>query len=156
MTDRIMTLDCTLRDGGFALEDAYKNDIRPGQFTKQERDTIKEHMEKAGLDIIEIGAVEKTGTDKTGFAIYNRIEDAGSALGKKNDDVLYAVFYRGPDISMDEIPDRAPGLPDITRVCIRYSELEKSLDFCEGLCKKGYKVFFLRLIWSIIFIGGRK
>ncbi|WP_026661121.1 hypothetical protein [Butyrivibrio sp. AC2005] len=145
--DEIKVLDCTLRDGGFALEDADKNGIKTEVFSDIQRDIIAKHLVKTGAEIIEVGAIEVSDKSKKGFGIYQTIEDISDVLPQKNDEnQLYAAFYRGPDIPMDSIPDWKPGMIDAPRVCIRYSEIEKSLDFCEGLCRKGYKVFIQPMV----------
>ncbi|WP_026499123.1 hypothetical protein [Butyrivibrio sp. WCD2001] len=145
--DEIKVLDCTLRDGGFALEDADKNGIKTEVFSKDQRSVIADHLVETNAEIIEVGAIEVSPNCKKGFAIYQNIEDISAILPQKSDEnQLFAAFYRGPDISMDSIPDWKPGMIDAPRVCIRYSEIEKSLDFCEGLCKKGYKVFIQPMV----------
>ncbi len=144
---RISVLDCTLRDGGFALEDADKNGIKTEVFSEEQRDEIARHIVNSGVEFIELGAVEVSENSKNGFAIYQAIEDMTAIIPqKKYDDQLFAVFYRGPDIEMDQIPEWREGMIDVTRMCLRYSELEKSLDFAEGLCKKGYKVFLQPMV----------
>lgn len=54
---------------------------------------------------------------------------------------MFVGLYRGPDTPIDDIPEWNPSLVEGIRVIIRYSELQKSLDFCAALSKKGYKVF---------------
>ena len=143
----IKVLDCTLRDGGFALEDADKNGIDTAAFSGEQRDLIAEYLVNSNSDIIEVGAIEKSSNDKRGFGIYQCIEEISGILPqKKRSDQLLAGFYRGPDIELRNIPDWKSGMLDAPRVCIRYSEIEKSLDFCEGLCKKGYKVFIQPMV----------
>ena len=147
MKNRISVLDCTLRDGGFALEDADKNGLKTEVFSEHQRNEIAQHIVKSGSEIIEVGAIEVSDVSKRGFGIYCDIDQISSTLlPKKDEGQLYAGFYRGPDIDINSIPDWKQGMLDITRVCLRYSELEKSLDFSEGLCKKGYKVFLQPMV----------
>lgn len=145
--EQIKLLDCTLRDGGFALEDAIKNHIPTDVFSELQLKTVTEHLLNTGIDIIEVGSIEKTQHSKKEFAIYQSIEEISSILPQKNNDnQLFAAFYRGPDTDLKAIPAWKPGMIDVARVCIRYSELKKSLDFCEGLCQKGYKVFIQPMV----------
>ena len=137
----ILLLDCTLRDGGLGLEDADKNKISDLKFTNADiLDTI-ENLRKSKVDIVELGSVEITDTARTGFAIYQNIEEISETMPQNRTGQLYAALYRGPDTPLEDIPEWCPDLCEAVRVIIRYSELQKSLDFCAGLSKKGYKVF---------------
>lgn len=147
LSDKIKVLDCTLRDGGFALEDAEKNHIPTEVFSEKEREFIADKLVESGSDIIELGAMEVTEKDRKGFCIYQSIEDISHIMPqKRNKGQLFAGFFRGPDKDLSEIPDRSEEMIDAVRVCLRYSELRKSLDYCRGLCKKGYKVFIQPMV----------
>lgn len=142
MSENVRILDCTLRDGGLALEDANKNGLSSIKFSLQDSASVLENLNDSRVDIIEIGAIEISDDDKTGFCIFDSIESASkTAPEKKDPEQLYAVLYRGPDTPLEDIPCWRPGLCEATRVILRYSELQKSLDFCAGLASKGYKVF---------------
>lgn len=144
---KLKVLDCTLRDGGFALEDAVKNNIETELFGETERKDIANHIMESNVDIIELGAIEVSDNDKKGFAIYQDMEEISSIISNKlKEHQLTAAFYRGPDIEINTIPDWDEKKIDITRVCLRYSELDKSLKFSAGLSKKGYKVFLQPMV----------
>lgn len=142
MAGRIKILDCTLRDGGLGLEDAYINKKSDVGFTTEVINEIILHLKKSNIDIIELGSIEISESDKRRFAIYPNIEEVskkkphGNAPGQ-----MYAALYRGPDTNIEDIPDYTSELTEGVRVIIRYSEMEKSLDFCAALSQKGYKVF---------------
>ena len=137
----IKLLECTLRDGGFALEDAVKNKLSDLEFSQDDiRQTIV-NLINSRADIVELGAVEISEQPKTGFAIYQNIEEISKTMPKNKTGQLYAALYRGPDTPLEAIPEWRPELCEAVRVIIRYSELQKSLDFCAGLSQKGYKVF---------------
>lgn len=137
----IKLLECTLRDGGFALEDAVKNKLSDLEFSQDDiRQTIV-NLINSRADIVELGAVEISEKPKTGFAIYQNIEEISKTMPKSRSGQLYAALYRGPDTPLEDIPEWRPELCEAVRVIIRYSELQKSLDFCAGLSEKGYKVF---------------
>lgn len=143
----IKVLDCTLRDGGFALEDAVKNNIKTEQFGYKEREYLARHIVNSGVEIIEIGAIEVTPEDKRGFAIYQDMQGISSVMPQKADEKqMFAGFYRGPDIDVNTVPEKKESMLDIARVCLRYSELEKSLIFSKGLSTKGYKVFLQPMV----------
>jgi 4-hydroxy 2-oxovalerate aldolase len=54
---------------------------------------------------------------------------------------MYVALFRGPDTPIEDIPEWNPSLCEGIRVIIRYSEIDKSLEFCQALSNKGYKVF---------------
>lgn len=138
----VLLLDSTLRDGGLGLEDAVKNKLSDLQFSNDDVSNIITYLENSGIDIVELGSVEISDTSKTGFAIYQNIEAiSGTMPENRLSKQMYAALYRGPDTPLDDIPKWHKGLCEAVRVIIRYSELQKSLDFCAGLSEKGYKVF---------------
>lgn len=142
MDKRIQILDCTLRDGGFGFEDAALNEPATKYFSSDGIDTIIKHLERSRLDIIELGAVELSTEDKRRFAIYQNLESISETMPKtRTDHQMYAALYRGPDTPIEDIPVWNPSYCEAVRVIIRYSELQKSLDFCKALARKGYQVF---------------
>ena len=142
MKEKIQILDCTLRDGGLGLEDAYKNGISDIRFNKDDYLKMIDCLRHSRLDIIELGSIEITPDDRTGFGIYKNVEQLSELMPEKLfSDQLFVGLYRGPDTPIEDIPKWHPGLVEGLRVIIRYSELQKSLDFCAVLSSKGYKVF---------------
>lgn len=142
MNRRIQILDCTLRDGGLGLEDAKKNGISSVQFSEEDVKEIADKLTESNIDIIELGAIELSEDDKRPFAIYQDIESVSKMMPtKKKDNQMYAALYRGPDTPIEDIPEWNEAMCQVVRVIIRYSELQKSLDFCAALSQKGYKVF---------------
>lgn len=142
MRKSIQLLDATLRDGGQGLEDAFKNDISNSYFPSNIIPRIINLISDSGVDIIELGAIEYSKEDKKKFAIYKSIEELSKTMPNiRNENQLYAGLYIGPDTSLNNIPEWNPSLVEGVRVILRYSELEKSLNYCAALSKKGYKVF---------------
>ena len=58
----VKLLECTLRDGGFALEDAVKNKLSDLQFSNNDVFNIINHFGNSGIDIVELGSVEISDT----------------------------------------------------------------------------------------------
>lgn len=142
MAKHIQLLDATLRDGGQGLEDLFKNGFSNKTFTEEEKHNIISLLQESNIDIIEIGSINPTNNDKSRFAIYQNIEQLSSYLPKERDPkTLYTGLYIGPDTDIKLIPDWNPSLIEGVRVILRYSELQKSLDYCAALSDKGYKVF---------------
>lgn len=141
MQNKLQILDCTLRDGGFALEDFDKNGIKTASFTKEDRVNIVENIRDAKIDIIELGCISEIDENEE-FAIYSDLKTLSNYIPERiNAAQMYVGLYRGPDVALHKIPEHSPELLDGIRVILRYSELQKSLDFCSALSQKGYKVF---------------
>lgn len=140
--DRIQLLECTIRDGALGLEDAWINDVAHVSISESERYELGEIIASTDADIIEVGSIEISEQDKRCFDIYQNIEQASKAIPKnKKPGQLFVAMFRGPDTPIEELPTWREGLLDGVRVIIRYSELVKSLEFCEELSRKGFKVF---------------
>lgn len=142
MGKNIYLLDATLRDGGQGLEDLHKNGFSDKIFSEEVKHSTIESLGNSNVDIIEIGTMGPSVDDKSKFAIYQNVEELSKYLPeKRNSKALYAGLYIGPDTDVNEIPDWNPSLVEGIRVILRYSELQKSLDYCAALSAKGYKVF---------------
>lgn len=142
MKKNIYLLDATLRDGGQGLEDLHKNGFSDKIFSEEVKYSTIESLGNSNVDIIEIGTMGPSVDDKSKFAIYQNVEELSKYLPeKRNPNALYAGLYIGPDTDVNEIPDWNPSLVEGIRVILRYSELQKSLDYCAALSAKGYKVF---------------
>jgi len=147
MNKRIQLLECTLRDGCLGLEDAWINNIANIQLTDAERHELGEIITSTNADIVEIGSIQLSDDDKTGFAIYQSIEHVSQQIpiSRKTDQQIVALF-RGPDTPIEDIPYRTDSMIDGLRVILRYSELKKSLDFCAALAERGFKVFIQPMV----------
>lgn len=142
MNKKTYVLDCTLRDGGLALEDAMLNTGDSSVFDNKTITAFIKTMKASKIDIIELGAIQITNSDQSGFSIYQNIEQVSKLIPEnKPDNQMYVALFRGPDTPIEEIPEWNPSYCEGIRVIIRYSEIDKSLKFCRALAKKGYKVF---------------
>lgn len=142
MAKDISILDATLRDGGQGLDDLYNNKFSEQAFTREDKLNTIARLSAAGIEIIELGAIGPSPRDRSAFAIYQNIEELSCYLPKERPNgVMYVGLYIGPDTDLSNIPDWNPLLVEGVRVILRYSELQKSLDYCAELARKGYKVF---------------
>ena len=143
MTEKkVLFLDCTLRDGGQGLEYAYNHGITKEFFTRGNYENILKAICSSKVELFELGTIDPSATDCEKFAIYKDLEEISTNLKiLKSSQEKAVVLYKGPDTPLDKISDFKEGLCQNIRVILRYSELAKSLDFCEGLARKGYRVF---------------
>ncbi len=136
----IQLLDCTLRDGGLGLEDAFNNGFADVRLTGEDIQTIMRLQEETGEDIVELGTIEETKDDRTGFSIYTSLKEI-CRISPPHGNTMRVVMFRGPDIPLERIPEKKEVSVDGIRLIVRYSELRKSLDYCAALKEKGYEVF---------------
>lgn len=138
---KIQLLDCTLRDGGQGLEAAYQNGVSKSKFEDNMVSEITSNLSFAHVDIVEIGFIERK-NNLTEFASYYDIETISRGMPKNRElGQKFSALYTGPDTPLNVIPNWNSKLVDSVRVILRYSELKKSLDFCQSLSDKGYNVF---------------
>ncbi|MBR2082581.1 MAG: hypothetical protein IJ876_06220 [Elusimicrobiaceae bacterium] len=141
MFPSITLLDCTLRDGGLGLLDAYQKGYDTVSFDSSDRSALIQHLSQARINIIELGSIDPDLHNHTQFAVYPTLESLSKTIPNLHPEhVCYAALYRGPDTPLSQIPPFTSQLCEFIRVIIRYSELQKSLDFCAALAEKGYKV----------------
>lgn len=142
MGGTLQVLDCTLRDGGQGLENLNKNGIKTEVFTESEKYKIAELVRDSGIDIIEIGCMADRYQGFEKYAIYENIETLSKYLPERtNLNQIYAGLYVDPDTPIEKIPEYSPEFVEGVRVILRYSQLQKSIEFCATLAKKGYKIF---------------
>lgn len=142
MKKKILLLDCTLRDGGQALEDIATNSETNFKFTKQNTKKFIDQLIKSKIEILELGSIEISKENKSRYSVYQNIEEISKLIPKnKSFKQMHIVLFKGPDTPFEDIPSWRPGLCRGIRVIIRYSEIKKSLEFCNMLSKKGYNVF---------------
>lgn len=140
--EQIKLLDCTLRDGGQGLEATYRAGISDVKFTDDIITKSIDHLVNSGIDIIELGYLDINHFVGHPFANHFTVEEVSMFLPQKtNPKQMCIVLFTGPDIDENKIPEWKPGLVEGTRVILRYSELVRSLDYCEMLANKGYKSF---------------
>ena len=142
MAGKIKLLDATLRDGGQGLEYSFSHGLGRAAFSPQFIQQVIQLQIESNIDIIELGAIWPSGQDKTPFAIYQTLEELSQTLPAcPNPCQMYVGLYVDPDTPLQRIPEWNPFMCEGVRVILRYSELQKSLDFCRALAEKGYKVF---------------
>lgn len=142
MMRNVQLLDCTLRDGGQGIEAAFFSGMPEHAFSEKKKKTIIDSLIASNAEIVELGCIGVHNDDRSRFANYHSIEEVSRYIPKnRNSKQMYTALYIGPDTPENLIPEWSPNYVDGVRVILRYSELKKSLDYCEMLCKKGYKVF---------------
>ena len=141
---QIQLLDCTFRDGGQGLQASYLYGLQSAGFTE---DIIRRgisHLSGAGCDIIEVGYIDDKLEKMAVYASYSDLDMLSSSISNESSEMknqMYVGLFTGPDAPLSGIPEKGKNKIEGVRVILRYSELDRSLDFCRALSEKGYKVF---------------
>lgn len=128
---QISILDCTLRDGGYVNNWAFGKDAISG---------ITKGLEKAGVDIIELGFLRNVqkDVDRTAFSTIN---DVNELICEKNPNTLYAAMVEAFNpYDLENLTFYVEGGVDIIRVCIWKRLMDEHLDYAKQIVDKGYTI----------------
>ncbi len=131
--EKLLLLDCTLRDGGF---------INDWEFGHENIMNIFERAVSAGTDIIELGFID----ERRSFDINRTIMPDGEAVDKifegldKGGSMLVGMIDYGT-CSADRIKPCSESIMDGIRVIFKKKNMREAVAFCGELKDKGYRVF---------------
>jgi 4-hydroxy 2-oxovalerate aldolase len=129
----IKILDCTLRDGG------YVNDWNFGLGTIE---SIISRVDKAGIDIVEIGFLDQRRKYDENRSILPDTDSIKPIF--KNLDVQGAMILAMIDFGtcgIDALTEQKESVIDGIRVIFKKKDYPDALKFCAEIKKKGYKIF---------------
>lgn len=126
-----MILDCTLRDGG------YINDWAFGKRTIQR---IIQHMNKANIDIVEVGFLENTEYNEN-ISVFSDVKQIAPFISPKQPGTLYVAMIALGDISPEKIAPYDGSSIDGIRLTFHKHEWESAKQVAQVLIEKGYQVF---------------
>lgn len=128
----VKLLDCTLRDGGY---------INDWEFGKENINWIIQKLQKANLDIIELGYIRDYETFNPDRTIFPDIISCNEILKHITKTTLFSAMIDYGHCSIDKIADKKNSLIDIIRITFRKNEIDNALEFCQKVKDKGYLVF---------------
>lgn len=127
----VRLLDCTLRDGGF---------INDWDFGKKTMRSIYRRLNKAGIDIIEIGFVDERRETDLSRSINPSASDFDEIFkGVEKKSTTVAMIDYGT-ASIENIPDSTETFIDGFRVIFKKKDIPAALAFCRRLKEKGFFV----------------
>lgn len=137
----IKLLECTLRDGGY---------INDWNFGKSAIADIIEKLEKANVDIIELGFL-KDEPYQENRTVFNDVEQITALISNKKPNINYAAMIEVVNpIPLPMVKERTEDSIDTIRVIVwktKHDEkgnivdaLEEGYKYCEGIVKKGYNL----------------
>jgi len=125
-------LDCTLRDGGY---------VNDWNFGKEAIHSIKESLEKSGVEIIEVGFLKDVvySPDRTLFPGVEWVEDV---ISPKKRGVTYCLMMDAPTpFPVEKISKRQKNGIDAIRIIVWKELVGKCVKYSKELIEKGYQVF---------------
>lgn len=126
----INLLDCTLRDGGY---------INNWEFGYDNIKYVAQMVAEAGIEIVELGFLRDEIYSKD-RAVWNSLEKVSEFIPQKRG-TLFALM--GESFNMypiEKVVDKSKTCVDILRVICWRKLQEQSIEYCQRLVDKGYKV----------------
>ncbi|NLL06788.1 MAG: 3-hydroxy-3-methylglutaryl-CoA lyase [Clostridiaceae bacterium] len=135
--NRIKVLDCTLRDGGY---------VNNWEFGKNNIINIINKLSDSGLEIVECGFLTnrvKEDKDSTQFSTIGIISDV---LPKQKTNTEYVCMINYGEYNIEDLPDYDGKSITGIRVAFHKKDLNGALELCNGIVKKGYKLFIQPMV----------
>ena len=128
---KINLLDCTLRDGG------YVNDWK---FGRRSTHQIIRSLVRAGVDIIEVGFLNKTVTPQPGVTRWQTMDQLKEVLPQrsKRGSAIFSAMCIHNFYDVDLLPQRDETTVDMLRVTFHDYDAPQGLEFCRRAKEKGY------------------
>lgn len=128
---KVKVLDCTLRDGGYA------NNWR---FGKEAIIEIKDGLEKAGVDFVELG-IMKNIEYEIDRSIFSRMAQVEKILEKPHNSTQYCVFIQMSDYyPLKLLKKREPNEPQMIRYAFWKRLKDEAYEYAQGILEKGYQL----------------
>lgn len=122
-------LDCTLRDGGY---------INNWRFNEDFIKNLSEQLELCNVNLVEIGFINKTNNYRNKIVGNTRILDKNYIEKFKDYKFKKVVMADFADLNMEILNEKIN--VDLIRIAFHKKDLEKALETCNEIKKKGYKV----------------
>lgn len=128
----VLTLDCTLRDGGYC---------NAWRFKEKNIKKIISGVRAANVEIIECGFLtQKVEYDKD-VTKYTKITQADQFLPIHSSDSKYVLMMNYGEYDVNELPSADSTCIDGIRVAFHKANRHKALEVCKKIREKGYLVF---------------
>lgn len=130
----IYLLDCTLRDGGYVNNWVFGADGIQG---------MKEGLEQAGVDMIELGFIRNECVDLD-RSVFSDAADLHSRIAKEDRSAIYSAMIEGTDpegcYPIDRLGTPVESGIDLIRVCTWKRLMKEHLSYCRGIAAHGYLI----------------
>ncbi len=137
MKNRICSLDCTLRDGGY---------VNKWEFGYKNIKSILQKLVEARFDIVECGFL----TNKTEYnkecSKFNTMEQIAEVLPKERNNTMFVCMINFGEYTAESIPENTGLYVDGIRVAFHKKNSKKAMELCAEIKKKGYEVFIQPMV----------
>jgi 4-hydroxy 2-oxovalerate aldolase len=135
--NKINVLDCTLRDGGY---------INQWQFGNKNIKKIITKLVEANIDIIECGFLTEKNEYNNECSLFDTVTRVKEFLPDDRGKNLFLCMINFGAYDLRNLPAYDGTSIDGIRVAFHKKDKEKALIFCEGIAKKGYKLFMQPMV----------
>lgn len=133
----IKLLDCTLRDGG------YNNNW---EFGSNNILKIYNGLVESNVDIIECGFLTQNISYNPEQSKFDSVEKVSELLHTSQNDCLSVCMINYGEYNINDLPHRKETYIDGIRVAFHKKDLKPTLEYCEKIKLKGYKVFIQPMV----------
>lgn len=133
----VHVLDCTLRDGGYCNQ---------WQFGFESTKKITSGLVEAGLDIIECGFLTNKVEYDLDVTRFNTVGQLSKVIPKDRCGHLFVAMMNYGEYNINDLSEYDGTSIDGIRVAFHKKNLSESLELCEQIKKKGYKVFIQAMV----------
>lgn len=135
--DRVRVLDCTLRDGGY---------INQWNFGEDNILTIVESLDKARVEIIEVGFLTNKIVSNKSLTKFNDILDISKIIELSNSRSMHVCMINFGEYELKDIPNADTNKVDGIRVAFHKKDMYNAIEFSKKIGDKGYKVFLQPMV----------
>lgn len=133
----LKVLDCTLRDGGYCNE---------WRFGNRNTKTIAASLVEANIDIVELGFLTNRVSYDPEVTKYTGLDQMAAMIPADRAGKLFVCMVNYGEYRLEDLPDCDGSSVDGIRVAFHKKDRYEALRFCEGIKKKGYKVFIQAMV----------
>lgn len=130
--DRIKILDCTLRDGGF---------VNNWKFGHECIINIIGRLDRASIDIIEIGYLRNSATEDKESTEYPNTKSTRALLGNREYNAMIVAIIDYGKCDIERVSIRDDTAIDGIRLTFRKNEIDVALKYARKIKELGYKLF---------------
>ena len=135
--NRKILLDCTLRDGGIAIDFDFgdKNIIK-----------IKKTLEESNIDIIELGYINGKASYHTGLTKFSSDKYLNGILNRKKKDTAYVAMIDYGTFDLNQLQNRSNKTIDGIRFAFHKENWRKAVMDARVIIEKGYDLFIQPMV----------
>ena len=129
---KTITLDCTLRDGGY---------VNNWEFGKDNVELIINNLEKVGIDVIELGFLRNE-PYKPGRTVFENMDYLKQIIPDKKKGIKYAILVEMANyFPTEKICPRDDQTVDIIRYSFWKRNIAEGFEYARKIVERGYELF---------------